>query len=374
MDAIKPAVVIAKRSTRRRRPKRVTAAFGIVVGIVTISAPIVLDAFPIFRFPYLSKITEAYAKVDEPAIVALGSSRTAGSFNIALMTTFLRKEMPSRNLVPFNASVTASGLVTEETVLRSLLEVGRQPEIVMVEVAPEMLYPSNRWLQVTRDMTWSNFFDVFGEAIRVKGGARLIENRLLPIYALRFGIRRAVWNWTHESLGRKLEKLDPLEPDVPYFVASDLESPPAIPKMTEEWRRYQIRENQAPLKNFSPTGSGTRALARIVALCDERRIPVLLVEAPACSVYREARAPAKDRYIAFLDDLLKRHPSARYCDFSDEMPDVAFYDQHHVNKFGRHLLCKRLAQHAIPEAFASWEQERIRHGIAVRPVNTPPNR
>ena len=350
------------------------AVFGLAVGFVTISAPIVLDAFPIFRFPYLSKITEAYANVEEPVVVALGSSRTAGSFNIALMTAFLREEMPSRNLVPFNASVTASGLVTEETVLRSLLEVGRRPELVMVEVAPEMLYPSNRWLQVTRDMTWGNFFDVFGEAIRVKGGARLIENRLLPIYALRFGIRRAVWNWMHESLGRKPEKLDPLEPDVPYFVASDLEPTPSVPTMTEEWRRYQIRENQAPLKNFSPNGSGARALARIVALCDDFQIPVLLVEAPACSVYRVARAPANERYAAFLDDLLKRHPSARYCDFSDEMPDVAFYDQHHVNKFGRHLLCRTLARQAIPEAFASWERERIRHGIAVRPIETPPKR
>lgn len=359
---------------RRRRPKRVIGVFSVVVGLVTIAAPIVLDAFPIFRFPYLTKINEAYAKVDGPAVVALGSSRTAGSFNVALMTSFLREAMPSRNLVPFNASVTASGLVTEETVLRSLLEVGRRPELVVVELAPEMLYPSNRWLQVTRDMTWSNFFDVFGEAMRVKGGARLIENRLLPIYALRFGIRRAAWNWVNESLGRKLEKLDPLEPDVPYFVASDLEPTPPVPTMTEEWRRFQIRENQAPLKNFSPTGSGARALARIVALCDERDIPVLLVEAPACSVYREARAPAKEHYTSFLDDLLRHHPSARYCDFSDEMPDVAFYDQHHVNKFGRHLLCRMLAMQVIPEAFASWERERTRHGIAVRPVDAPPKR
>jgi len=354
---------------------RVMAVFGVVVCVVTISAPIVLDAFPIFRFPYLTKITDAYAKLESPAVVALGSSRTAGSFNIALMTAFLQEKMPNRGLVPFNASVSASGLVTEETVLRGLLATGRRPELVMVEVAPEMLYPSNRWLQVTRDMTWGNFFDVVGEAARVKGGARLIENRLLPIYALRFGIRRAVWNWMHEALGRTPEKLDPLEPDVPYFVAGDLEPAPPVPAMTTEWRRFQIRENQAPLNNFSPTGSGARALARIVALCDEWRIPVLLVEAPACSVYREARAPAKQRYDEFLDRLLERHPAARHIDFCDEMPDVAFYDQHHVNKYGRHLLCRRLASHAIPESLTAWEQGRaVRHGIAIRPITAPPKR
>jgi len=179
-------------SERRRRPKRVMAVFGAVVGLVTIAAPIVLDAFPIFRFPYLSKLTAAYAKVDDPVVVALGSSRTGGSFNIALMTAFINEHMPSRRLVPFNAAVSSSGLVTEETVLRNLLKVGRPPELVMVETGPEMVYPSNRWLQVTRDMTWSNIVDVGGEAIRVKGGARLFENRLLPIFALRFGIRRAV--------------------------------------------------------------------------------------------------------------------------------------------------------------------------------------
>ena len=314
-------------------------------------------------------------KIESPTVVALGSSRTAGSFNIALMTSLLREQLPNRGLVPFNAAVSASGLVTEETVLRGLLATGRRPELVLVEVAPEMLYPSNRWLQVSRDMTWSNFFDVVGEAARVKSGARLFENRLLPIYALRFGIRRAVWNWMHETLGRTPEKLDPLEPDVPYFVAGDLEPTPPAPKMTDEWRRYQLRENQAPLNGFSPTGSGARALVRIVALCDERRIPVLLVEAPACNAYREARAPAKQRYNAFLDDLLERHPAARYLDFCDAMPDVAFYDQHHVNKFGCSLLCQRLARRDIPEALAAWEQERsVRQGIAVRPIAGPPKR
>jgi hypothetical protein len=351
------------------------AVFGIAVGLVTISAPFVLDAIPLFRFPYLSKIASAYAKIESPAVVALGSSRTGGSFNIALMSTFLKEHSPSRDLVPFNAAVSASGLVTEETVLRRILSLGRPPELVMVEVGPEMVYPSNRWLQVTRDMTWSNFTDVCSEAVRVKGGARLIENRLLPIFAMRFGIRRALWNWAHECVGLTPEKLDPLEPDVPYFVESDLEPTPPMPTMTEEWKQYQIHENQAPLKSFSPTGSGARALVRIVALCDERRIPVLLLEAPACGVYREARAPAKGKYTDFLDDLLRKHPSAQYVDLGDRMPDVAFYDQHHVNKFGRHLLCRLLATEVIPDALAGrTERREVRRGIAIRPVAPPPKR
>lgn len=360
--------------SRRRRSKRVIAVFGVVVGLVTIAAPIALDAFPIFRFPYLSKLAAAYAQVEDPAVVALGSSRTAGSFNIALMTAYMNEQMPSRHLVPFNAAVSSSGLVAEETVLRNLLRVGPPPELVLVEVGPEMVYPSNRWLQVTRDMTWSNFLDVGGEAVRVKGGARLFENRLLPIYAIRFGIRRAIWNWMNESVGRTPEKLDPLEPDVPYFVESDLDPTPPTPIMTEEWKQFQIRENQAPLKNFSPTGSGARALARIVALCNERRIPVLLVEAPACSHYRESRAPARERYSAFIGGLLGMYSIARYVDLGDQMPDVAFQDQHHVNKFGCHLLCRLLAKQAIPEALAAWEEnDSTRHGIAIRPVPAPSN-
>src|SRR4051812_31198648 len=181
-----PTTASPSRSRRRRRPKRVMTVFAIAVGLTTITAPIALDAFPLFRFPYLSTITAAYTKVDGPAVVALGSSRTGGSFSIALMTEFMRERMPGRKITPFNASVSASGLVTQETVLRSLLNTGRPPELVMVEVGPEMVYPSNRWLQVTRDMTWSNFFDLCGEAARIKGGARLVENRLLPIYSMRF--------------------------------------------------------------------------------------------------------------------------------------------------------------------------------------------
>src|SRR6478735_3172329 len=94
-----------ERVKRRRRPKRVMAVFGIAVGLITISAPFALDACPVLRFPYLVKLTTAYANLETPTVVALGSSRTGGSFNIALMTAFLNEQMPSRGLTPFNAAV-----------------------------------------------------------------------------------------------------------------------------------------------------------------------------------------------------------------------------------------------------------------------------
>jgi hypothetical protein len=334
-------------------------AFGVVAAIVTIAAPLVLDADPVFRFPYLASLTRAYSCDSGPSVIALGSSRTCGSVDVTLMTQILQERLPYRNLTAFNAAVPAGGPVTQEIVLDGLLETGRRPDLVLVEVAPEMVDHPNAWFHLSRDTTWSNLSDVWTDAVRVKGGARLFESRFLPIFALRSGIRSAIWGWAHRRLGRTAPRLDPSDWIVPTVQAARPPGRPVNPPtLTEEMRQAQSKVNPTLLSSFRPIGSGARALRRILARCKEEGISVLLVEAPACTMFRAAREPARAKYETFLRHLLDQHPEARYANFVDIVPDTAFFDPHHVNEFGRDLISRHLSQVAIVEAYASWQRER----------------
>jgi hypothetical protein len=266
-------------------------------------------------------------------------------------------------MVAFSAAVPASGLFTQEAVLQQLLQVGRAPEVVIVEVNPEFLDHRNVWLKISRDLTWSNVLDA-GTDVFQKSGARFLENRFLPLYSRRFEVRLAAWRWLHSTLGLPATKLDAAEPSVPTLWA-DYDAPiPEPTPLTDEVHARQVRYNPPLLTKFSPTGSAARALERILKTCQERAIPVMMVDAPLCSLSRQQLAPAKEKYASYIESLLQRYPKARYYDASGAIPDGAFGDHHHVNKYGQHLMCAHLAQVLLPRAFASWSGDPASNGVA----------
>nr|UXE44405.1 hypothetical protein Hi04_10k_c2220_00039 [uncultured bacterium] len=339
-------------AARRRRPKQWLAAFGATFGVVTLLSPFVIDAHESIRFPYLDKLAVAYSRCEGTPIVAVGSSRTWGSFDVNLMNRLLAERLPGERLAPFNAAVAAGGIHTQEKVLRRLLEVGPTPRLVLVEVAPEMLHVTGRWIKVTRDVTWSDLPEIWQDVIRAKGGAGVVENRLLPIYATRFGLRRVAWQWAHDRLGISAEKLDPLEPDVPRLGDGDPGLMPPKPPATPELLERQRRASPPPLRKYAANGVGARSLGRIVELCESVGVPLMLVEAPSTTAFRQAQEPAQPAYRMFLAELMQRHPGVRYCDFTATIPDAAFWDEHHVNAYGKHVVCRRLVDAIIPEALA----------------------
>jgi len=339
------------------------ASLAVVWALGTLTATFVLDANLALRFPYLADLSADYARRSGPVVLALGSSRTEGSFEINRMTAFLAKSFPERRLTAFNAAVAASGLFTQEAVLNQLLSVGPRPEVVIVEVNPEFLDHRNTWLKFPRDLTWSNVLDV-GTDVFQKSGARFLENRFLPLFSRRFEVRLAAWRWMHAQWGLTAPKLDPDEPRIPFFSASYEPQTPEPTSMTDEVRARQIRYNPQALVGFSPTGSAAKALERILKTCHERDISVMMVDAPLCSLSRKQLAPAKEKYTAYLNSLLERYPRARYYDASDAIPDAAFGDHHHVNPYGRHLMCTHLAMVLLPDAFASWKRDSSSNGVA----------
>jgi len=331
-------------------------SLAIIWALLTAGASVLVDSHICFRMPHVADLAADYARQTDPMILAIGSSRTGEGLEINRLTGYLRNSLYDKQLTAFIATASGSGLATQESILRAMLSAGPKPQAVILEVNPEFLDARKKWINITRDATWENLFDLGGEAFQ-KYGAKLAECRLLPLYARRFEVRRFLWRWAFGSAGRIPPKLDPMEPDVPVFWAGFLL--PRVPPepMTDELRAKQMRLAAKPMTTFSPTGSAARALERMLRVCEEREIPVLMVEAALCSHSRRALAPANAPYAAYIESLLRKHPLARYDDARAALPDEAFRDHHHANAYGSDLLCRRLARNVLPTAFAAWRRE-----------------
>jgi hypothetical protein len=344
------------RSKRRRNRSQTTlATFAACFVAASAVASVTFDEWTEIRNPYLAKLAADYATKSAPQVVALGSSRPEGSLEINEFTMRLRESMPHRRLEAFNASTPAGGLVTQEAFLRSLLAAGPVPAMVLVEVDPEFVQSSLGIIDMPRDLRWSNLVEIARTTMFKRVGAKVVENRLFPLYSLRFGVRRLAWNWARERMGLAPVKLDPLERDIPIFF-TEAPKPSGEEKMTPALEELQRRQAAKPMPVFKPTAAPDGSLRRMLGMCIERGIPVLMVEAPVCSHSRKSLAPARPAYREYIARMLKEHPAAEYVDLSELIPNAGFRDEHHVNLYGRAVMCRRMAEMVVPQAFASWER------------------
>lgn len=358
--------VLRKKPRRRSRHAKTTLlAFGVVFLAATVAASFALDAALRIRFPYLASLAEAYSRQTEPVVLSLGSSRTSQNLDPGLATAILQ----DRGLASFNASVHGSALTTQEAVLGELLRKGPMPAMVTLEVNPEFLHRRLLWVHMSRDVTWSNLFEVAMDLGSRRAG-RLAETRVLPLYARRNEIRRAICKAFNKRIGRSnaafesgLETPSPVGDTGPY-------SAPPMPVMTESLKETQQRLAAAPIAGYSPTGSAVRSLERMLAACQQRGIPVLLIDAPICTRSREGLASSDREYRAFLAGILERFPNARHYDAQAALPDVAFIDQHHANDYGRHVFSERLAREVFPAALEEWNKGGLAAGVRHRMANS----
>jgi len=338
------------------QPKRMLTALAMVWAIATAGASVLVDSNIAFRMPHVADLAADYATKTDPMILAIGSSRTGEGLELNRLTGYLRRNFPGERLTAFIATVSGSGLATQESILNALLAAGPKPLAVILEVNPEFLHAKRKWINLTRDATWGNLLDLGGDAFQ-KCGAKLAENRLLPLFARRFEVRRFLWRGMFECIGMTPPKLDPMEPDVPVLWTGYVPKPKSPTPMTDELRAKQNRLAPPPLRELSPTGNAARALERMLARCEARGVPVLMVNAALCTHSRQALSPVEKQFSAYIDSLLRKHPLVRFDDASAALPDAAFRDHHHANLYGCDLLCRRLAQNVLPAAFASWRKE-----------------
>ena len=293
------------------------------------------------------------ANLAAPSVVMLGTSRTGAGFQAGRVRDQLATALDGRAIV-FNFGIPASGPVTHLVYLRRLLADGHKPDLLLVEVLPPTLSDQPAGPQTPAGPLEDRF--LFGDRLRHEETEVVIgygfpadairkkwrESVLLPWSALRFPLMGRVFpsaipwhlrfDWSRSS--------DEFGWGAPIF-------PTVTPKEYAAGLSRASGEYRDILCDLHPDGGGARALADLLALCREHKIPVRLVLMPEAVGFRAMYSPVVlERLHRFLGGLCTEYQ----CDLIDArewLPDTAFTDGHHLLKSGSEALSDRLLQETI---------------------------
>ena len=288
------------------------------------------------RFPSAAIVLQELATAPPSAVVWMGTSRSEGGIRPDVMNTGLWKRYGRHRVNLFNAAVPAGDPYVSSYLLDALLERGHRPEILVVEVSPEIVVRNTKWLRAhaTRQMGWSDIPAVLPEAIMSETMPRLAMARLMPLYAYRASIRGLVL---------------PPQTSVPPPLAGsqggakvhlhsrhfdDYPEPPASPDLDRRRIEYNWSDMSRHFRDYRTDGVISAALKRLLSRCDAEGISVVLVLPAVSEVYREQyTSEIEGRFQDDLARMREEHPF-EVVDLRDTVPDAGFYDFHHLGSEG----------------------------------------
>ncbi len=283
-----------------------------------------------------------------PSVVMLGTSRTGYGFYAPRIRDQLAGELGGRAMA-FNFGIPASGPVTHLLYFRRLLEAGHRPDLLLVEVLPPTL------AAIPREGPLESRF-LFGERLRYaeiepavgygfpaeKTRAAWTRSVVTPWHALRFPLMGRVmpsalpWHLRYDWSRTE----DPAGWTTPFVTD-------VSPEAADAGLRRAAGEYGAILADMHPTGGGARALADLLAVCRDHRIPTRLVLMPESEGFRALYPPATtDRLYAFLRGLEAEY-GVPLVDARTWLPATAFTDGHHMLRPGAETFSDRLVREAI---------------------------
>jgi hypothetical protein len=287
-----------------------------------------------------------------PVVVMLGTSRTGYGFHAGRVETRAREEL-GRPVAVFNFGIPASGPVTHLLYLRRLLAEGHRPDLLLVEVLPPGLAdlgsegPLEAKFLFGDRLRHHELDTLTGHGFPAKVRAEWRESVLIPWYALRYPLVGRVfpsalswqcrfdWSRTTDEHGWSTPLLETVTPE-----------------QYKAGLKQAAGEYAAILRNLHPGGGAARALAELLALCREHRVPVRLVLMPESSDFRSLYwQGSTERLYAFLNGVCAESG----CGLTDArawLPDAAFTDGHHMLRSGAETFSDRLAREAILPALS----------------------
>lgn len=311
----------------------------------------------LLRFPQLAQyLDELHAR--PAAVLCIGSSRFGCCMDPPFMTRTLRQATGDPTLRVKNLSVPVGDFLASECVLRHVLALpGPRPRAVLLEMCPESTNHLNYWVDVhiKRSFRWTDVPENLYGCVRTGNGLRLLTSRALPVFMHRETLRDAGWTWVRELLDC---------PPPPVDVPSDGDAGGAAPAL--DWdkivaSRHAVSESVRAqnfesglkkagqlLRNYSPGGPAEAALNRLLQLCADNGVEVILVGAPVCKEHRQTLyTPAIDAaYYAFVQEICARH-GCRFLDLRDALPDNLFADNHHATPQGALVLSRRVTLESL---------------------------
>jgi len=282
-----------------------------------------------------------------PSVVMLGTSRTGYAFYSARVREQLAAELGGRAMA-FNYGIPASGPVTHLTYLRRLLEAGHRPDLLLVEVLPPTL------AELEDGPLEARFF--FGDRLR-RGEVEPVIGYGFPAEKTRRDWRRSVTVPWYQLRFPMVGRVHPSA--LPWHLRYDWSrtedpagwSTPMVTDLTPEKQDEGLKraagEYGAILADMHPTGGGARALADLLALCREQKLPVRMVLMPESEGFRALYLPATTgRLYAFLAALEAEY-GAPLIDARGWLPAAVFTDGHHMLRPGAEAFSDRLVREAV---------------------------
>lgn len=282
-----------------------------------------------------------------PLAVMLGTSRTGYAFHAGRIEEHLRGEL-DRPATAFNFGIPASGPVTHLLYARRLLAEGHRPDALLIEVLPPSLAdlgpggPLEAKFLFGDRLRHGELDTLTGHGFPAKVRAEWRETVIVPWYALRYPLvgrvfpsalswqRRFDWSRTTDEYGWSTPMVETV-----------------TPKEYEAGLERAAGEYRDILADMHPGGGAARALAELLDLCREQRVPVRLVLMPESSGFRALYPPATTaRLYAFLGRLCAEH-GCTLIDARAWLPDAAFTDGHHQLRSGAEAFSDRLTREAI---------------------------
>ncbi|QDU23116.1 hypothetical protein [Urbifossiella limnaea] len=293
-----------------------------------------------------------------PSVVMLGTSRTGYGFYSARIREQLAAELGG-DAMAFNYGIPASGPVTHLTYLRRLLDAGLRPDLLLVEVLPPSIAALDDGPLEARFL--------FGDRLK-HGEVEPAVGYGFPAEKTRRDWRRSVTLPWHQLRFPIMGRVHPSA--LPWHLRYDWSrtedpagwSTPVVtdltPEKQEEGLKRAAGEYGAILADMHPTGGGARALADLLALCREQKLPVRLVLMPESEGFRALYPPATtERLYAFLAALEAEY-GAPLIDARTWLSAAAFTDGHHMLRPGAEAFSDRLVREAVLPFFRGRNESR----------------
>lgn len=282
------------------------------------------------RFPYAANVLLEADECLPPTVLWMGSSRSAGGVRPDVMNLGLWRRFGHHRVNLFNAAVPAGDPIASEFLFESLLERGHRPEVLVVEVSPDMLSRTPPFMvyHVLRQTGWSDVPAILPDTIRTGNLGRLAIARLMPL-------------WTHRQTLRAAVLSNPKSNHPPHL--DDYPEPADSPQLDHGRIDFPVEKLGQVFTNYRTDGVVSAALERLLSRCDKEGISVVIVLPAVSQNVRDCYTPEAERQFQSHLARLRETHSLEVVDLRDIVPDAGFIDMHHLGYDSGSLIYSRAA-------------------------------
>jgi hypothetical protein len=368
------------RQARAQARRRLAWMAAVFVG-VQLTASVVLDVYGTrVRFPELVNILRKAAAAPAPSVTFLGSSRTESCVDAALITNIVQQDSGDAAFQAFRAAVPVGDPVAEDRMLNDLLRHDRRPEMIVIEVAPELLGRTNfrSSEHFRRQMHWDEVLDELPEAWRAHRLHRLLLALVAPFDVHRYHLLKEAGRLWEEGLPAWSEDYaltapggqEPMPPAWEASVADNARvgaaalagvssatglGPAAAPEAaTPEQLQAGTNWVAGWLRYYEIGGHTAECLEHVLEVCRQQGIVAILVEPPVCALHRTLYTPEIEAaYRAYVAALRERYGCV-LVDARAWCGDACFRDNHHLNHTGEQCFSERFAREVLAPAWREY--------------------